>query len=112
MKQVLENRILYRVFTLSKLVALLSVVFLLSATLDKVPDCPELLNSSRSQVVSLQFAHGGDLTATPSVSCPICYKFSQLVGQTQDFSCVLAIAPAAYVSWAGYQASDTSPPLA
>jgi hypothetical protein len=106
----LENRIFYRAFTLSKLIALLAVVFLLSATLDKVPDCPELLNSSRGQVVSLQLAHAGDLTAASGVSYLICFSTGQLVIQTRDFVRVLAVAPSAYVSWPGYQASDPSPP--
>jgi hypothetical protein len=107
----LEKRILYRAFTLSKLVALLAVVFLLSATLDKVPDCPELLNSSRGQVVSLQPAHAGDLTAASGASYLVCFSTGQLVTQTRDFGRVLAVAPSAYVSWPGYQASDTSPPF-
>jgi hypothetical protein len=107
----LEKRILYRAFTLSKLVALLAVAFLLSATLDKVPDCPELLNSSRGQVVSLQPAHAGDLTATSGVSYPVWFSVSQLAAQTQDFGRVPAVVSSAYVSWSGYQASDTSPPF-
>jgi hypothetical protein len=106
-----ENHILHRAFTLSKLIALLAVAFLLSAALDRVPDCPELLNSNRDQVASLQAMHGADLTAIPSVPYLICFGVSQPVAQTQDFGQVLAARPVDYVSWSGYQASDTSPPL-
>jgi hypothetical protein len=96
--------------TLSKLVALLAVAFLLSSTLDRVPDCPELLNSSRGQVISLQQAHGADLTASSSIPYLVLFSVSPPVAQTQEFGRAWGVQPLAYVSWSGYQSSDTSPP--
>jgi hypothetical protein len=86
------------------------VVFLLTSTLDRVPDCPELLNSSRGQAVSLQLAHGADLTATPSIPYLIYFSVSPLVAQVQEFGKAWVAPPKAYISWSGYQFSDTSPP--
>jgi hypothetical protein len=110
MKQVQEKRISHRAFTLSKMVALLAVVFLLTSTLDRVPDCPELLNSSRGQAVSLQLGHGADFAATPSIPYVFHFSVSPTVTLMREFSKVRAAPPLAYVSWSGYQFSDTSPP--
>ncbi|HMF74647.1 MAG TPA: hypothetical protein VK604_03200 [Bryobacteraceae bacterium] len=111
MKQIRENRILYRALTLSKLIALLAVAFLLSATLDEVPDCPELLNSSRGQVASLQLGHAADFAAAPSVSyLDFLNVPPRVTARLQDFGEILAIAPQSLVSRYVYQSADPSPP--
>ena len=110
MKQI-GIHILYRAVTLSKLIALLAVVFLLCSTLDKVPDCPELLNSSRGQAASLHIVHGGNLPPLPVAP--------YLVGSSPAPPSVLRLLnfverqvvprPGRLFS-PEYRASDTSPP--
>jgi hypothetical protein len=51
----------------SKLIAIASAVFLLSATLDNVPDCPELLNTASKSFVSGHMPHGQLNGSTPTL---------------------------------------------
>ncbi len=103
--------ILNHVFRYSKWIALAAALFLLSANLDNVPDCPELLNSSSGPAASLQFVHH-DVAARLDAVYVARETFRPCVINTQYVSdAVLAVSPPC-VPQSLYQAADPSPPSA
>jgi hypothetical protein len=101
--------ILNCIFSWSKFIALVAALFLLSANLDNVPDCPELLNSSSGPSVSLQLVHH-DMVARPDIIGVAWENFRPSAASTPYISdALLALSP----SWAPQsldQAADPSPP--
>lgn len=103
--------ILSCIFSYSKLIALAAAVFLLSATLDNVPDCPELLNSRSGPFVSLQLVHHDVIVVVDATSIA-CRSFLAAGVSTQySPDALLAISPRLSPS-SLYQAADPSPPAA
>ncbi len=107
----LGGSILNWLFGFSKLIALAIAIFLVSASLDNVPDCPELLNSSSGSSVSLQLIHH-DAAARPG-AIQVSWEAFPAPAVTAQYSAdeLLAMAPAC-VTRSLYQAADPSPPSA
>ena len=103
--------ILNRVFRYSKLIALAAALFLLSANLDNVPDCPELLNSSSGPAVSLQLVHH-DVAARLDAVYVAWETFRPSVINTQYVADVLLAVSPVCAPQSLYQAADPSPPSA
>ena len=97
------------IFRYSKLIALAAAIFLVSATLDNVPDCPELLNSRSGPSVSLQLVHHDIVVGADAISFA-CRSFPTAAVSTQYLSeAFLAVSPCLSPS-SLYQAADPSPP--
>lgn len=103
--------ILTCIFRYSKLIALAAAIFLFSATLDNVPDCPELLNSRSGPSVSLQLVHH-DIVAGVDAIFFACRTFPEAAVSTQYLSDVLLAASPCLSPSSLYQAADPSPPAA
>ena len=102
---------LNRVFGYSKLIALTAVIFLLCASVDNIPDCPALLNSSSGPSVSLQLVHH-DVVARIQAIHIACETFRPRVIGTHYVSDTSAPAPPSSVPRSLYHAADPSPPSA
>lgn len=99
------------VFGWSKLLALAAAIFLVSANLDNVPDCPELLNSSSSPSVSLQVAHLHIASSCADVTCTVAIVFRSAMSIEHCVSEGLVRASPFCVARSLHQATDPSPPL-
>lgn len=101
--------ILYCVFRFPKLIALTIALFLVSANLDNVPDCPELLNSRSGPSVSLQLVHH-DVAARLDTVGVAWQIFQPPVAPTLYVpDALLALSPRGTMQ-SLYQAADPSPP--
>ena len=107
----LGGSILSWVFRFSELIALAIAMLLVSANLDNIPDCPELLNSNSGSCVSLQLIHH-DAAARPGAIqvCLAAFPAPAIAAQYAA-DVLLAVAPAC-VTRSLYQAADPSPPSA
>ncbi len=95
----------------SKLIALAAAIFLLFASLDNVPDCPELLNLRSGPSVSLQLVHH-DLIAGVDAICFACRTFLAAAVSVQYVSDAHFATTACLSPVSLYQAADPSPPVA
>ncbi|HEX4168539.1 MAG TPA: hypothetical protein VHZ55_24005 [Bryobacteraceae bacterium] len=98
------------VFQYSKLIALAAAIFLLSANLDNVPDCPELLNAGMGSTVLLVVHHAplefAKAMHTAWEALPRPEDYTQYVSDA-----VLVLSPPC-VTRSVHQAADPSPPTA
>jgi hypothetical protein len=93
------------------LIALAAAIFLLSANLDAIPDCPELLNASSKASVSVQFAHLYILGSMPVVSTTGGVLVLNPAISTQYFPLeVVATSQPGRTLRLLHQAADSSPP--
>jgi hypothetical protein len=95
---------------LSKVAALATVIFLLSSTLDNVPDCPELLNSNPgSTILSLVHHCSANSIDTRNSAWEAIALLEICVQRISDGP--PALSPS-LTQRSLYQAADPSPPLA
>jgi hypothetical protein len=103
--------ILNRVLRFSRWIALAAAVFLLSANLDNIPDCPELFNSNCKASASLQLVHH-DVATTLNAFCVTWENFQPPTSSTYYISDVFLAIPPPGITPPLYRSADSSPPSA
>jgi hypothetical protein len=99
------------IFRFSKWIALLIAAFVISANLDNIPDCPELLNPSNGAFLSLHLPHHLDTIAHPEVPyASFFFSIHRLLINGDSVLDALFV-PASSIPRSLYRASDPSPPL-